>query len=135
MRSVFLFFVVLSFAVQQFSCCCGIVCEDHDVQEETAQCAIEASSDHDCCDHDSEHGPANDESDHEHHLCVGSHVFFVLPNSLSVDFTPPPVAAVMMADLLKRLAQPTYMRHSEHSSAPLSLTSQQRRAILCVYSI
>lgn len=135
MRSVFLAFVILSFVFQQFSCCCGIVCNDHDSQDETAQCVAEASLDHDCCNHDSEQSPAHDEPAHEHHLCVGSHVFFLLPNVHSVDFTPQPVAAVMMADLLKWLSQPANVPNSEHSSGPQSLTSQQRRAMLCVYSI
>ena len=131
MRFFFLSFLAISFVVQQFSCCCGIVCGEELGHEEFAQCHGENHADHDCSEHDSDHG----DSDHHHHFCVGSHIFFLMPDSQAIDFSPQMTAVVMMADLLKDLATTSQVQGPRSSIGQAALTSQQRRALLCVYSI
>lgn len=133
MRWFFPALFLLSFVAQQFSCCCGIVCLE--------VLGAESEAEHEChaCDHcGSEHegqDSQHQDSDHEHHFCVGSHIFFLPPSTLTLDLIPQPCAASIISDLLKVLTASGSATESADSLTLAHMTPQQRRALLCVYSI
>ena len=126
MRFFFLPLLVLGFIAQQFVCCCGSAC----AVETSHHC--ESTSDHHCC-HDHGDHSTDEEGDHEHHFCVGSHLFFLHTETQLIDLSSAPCVTLIFADILKSLSQPVRFIGSENSSG--RLTSQQRRALLCIYCI
>ena len=83
------FVMLVSFAAQQFACCCAGVCASfiHVDQSPQAICETVDSGHFDCGHHehdvndisetanrDNEKHPADG---HQHHVCVGTHLFFV----------------------------------------------------------
>ena len=132
MRIGFVVVLTLAFIAQQFSCCCGNACRD----------VASTDTNSACCEHDADghhHGDEEPDGDHrdshhQHHACVGAHLFFVLPDAQTIDLAPQPCLAASVGDLLKSLQEPKLVhvvdRWSIHAANP-----QQRRAILCVYTI
>ena len=147
--------MLVAFAAQHFMCCCiGASAHscDHDHSADAPVCMIEHNhDDHDSdeCDHkDYEHSaPTNSEPlshedcpcdhSHQHHYCIGTHVFFVsapraeMPQSvMNHDF------AFGSWDFSVRVAMTSLAvasRHGVDSGPPLSSCPQ--RSTLCVYRL
>ncbi|MCX7410475.1 MAG: hypothetical protein NTZ32_20560 [Planctomycetales bacterium] len=146
--------MLVAFVAQHFMCCCtgtaAHVC-DHDHSADQPVCAVEHNhhdDDHDSDECDHEHStPANSEplshegcpSDHshQHHYCIGTHVFFVsapraeMPQSVMChDFTFESLDFSVQVAMTSLAAA---NRHGVDSSPPLSSCPQ--RSALCVYRI
>lgn len=154
MNQVVSFAMLLAFTIQQFSCCCGNVfthsCEEHGSAALSHNCTSDehdASEHHrhlaDECDHD--HSGCTDESDtegdggghsHQHHICFGSHVFYV--SSVAPELSPgaqvgflsvlPPDLAIHAAVARTSLLGDAHRGMNAVASAP-------QRSTLCVYRI
>jgi len=153
--------MLVAFAVQQFACCCvgagthtcahdhpsvveqplGLSCthshvhgdEDHD-------------HDHDACHCEQDELPATDEADHQscpgdhshqHHICVGTHLFFVSASR----FELPPARfnhclnfAAVNRSLYLGTPVCTAVSHDGSGFGP-PLSSRPQRSALCVYRI
>ena len=96
MSRLITFAMLVSFAAQQFACCCAGVCasvchKDHSPQ---AVCEIVDSGHCDCGHHDHETieiGEAVDRDNqdrpadgHQHHVCVGTHLFYLTAERFDV---------------------------------------------------
>ena len=102
--------MLVAFAVQQFACCCvgaGTHTCDHDHPSVAGQALGlsrthshihgDEDHDHDACHRKQDELPATDEADHQscpgdhshqHHICVGTHIFFVSASRFEL---PPPL--------------------------------------------
>lgn len=146
------FVMLVAFAAQHMMCCCtGTAAHtcDHDHSATEPICAIEINHhDHDSgeCDHEhsapSSSAPLNYEGcpcdhSHQHHYCIGTHVFFVstpradMPQSvMHHDFVFGSLD-VSVRVLMTSLATSTH--YGVDSGPPLSSCPQ--RSALCVYRI
>lgn len=148
------FLVVVAFIAQHFVCCCHgtvpRVC-DHDRPVVDSRCVTVAHAK--CCGHD--HKPARsenlaelgdrtgidpempgDESRHEHHLCVVAHTFFVQSPKAELPRSVVSTSGSLAAEC-SAMDSVAILGHGLHHSIKISLpiTSQARRAAMCVYRI
>ena len=150
MRSVLVALLLFGFVAQHFMCCCGspcaVVCDEHWAAETYAD-------EHDCaCHHghgatcagetdeqprpDSDSCPVGHGSDHDHHLCLGTHVFFNTSNERSIDFSLQLTGFLLppdTADLFVR--QAVAVRSAPDAGPPDKSSPQKLRAQLCVYRV
>ena len=144
--------MLATFALQHFACCCTGTgmheCDEFqcltDMQHEqhfeleSAIVAEHSACCHDHCGADSNlpHNDTPTNDTHEHHVCVGTHVFFVSaprasvpPTNISQNccFTP------IDASHLSAMTSMEATRYSVASNSPLSASS--RRSTLSVYRI
>jgi len=148
--------MLATFAAQHFACCCSGLgthaCEQNQCATEKhpgweATCrASEIDVHSSCCGHDHAAGDAPKHSEHDespangshgHHVCVGTHVFFVTapraslpPSNLSQDYGFSPADGAHFVTMTSSKAT---IRDTGDSSPPL--TSSARRSTLCVYRI
>ena len=145
--------MLVAFAVQQFACCCcvgaGTHTCDHDHCVADHVCEIEHNhDDHDSdgCGHEDsvpsnsepfEHQSCPGDHSHQHHICVGTQVFFVS----AARFVLPPQAfslglSFAAFDLSQHLGVSVCVsaaHYGDGSGPPLSSCPQ--RSALCVYRI
>lgn len=142
--------MLATFAAQHFACCCSGLgthaCEQSQCATEVTCAASKVDVHSSCCGHDHAAGNALNHSEHEespangshgHHVCVGTHVFFVTapraslpPSNLCQDYGFSPVDASHFVTMTSLRAA---IRDTGDSSPPL--TSRARRSTLCVYRI
>lgn len=146
--------MLATFAAQHFACCCSGLrthaCESQCSAEFSGLKATSRVSEVDthssCCDHDhaaghdaraSEHDDTPENRSHGHHICVGTHVFFVtaprasLPASnLWQDYSSSPASPSHFVTMASNLAM---ICGRDDSSPPLS--SRIRRSTLCIYRV
>lgn len=148
--------MLATFAAQHFACCCsGLGTHACDQSQSAmknhpgweATCAASHVEVHSsCCGHNhvavdatkhSEHDESPSNGSHGHHVCVGTHVFFVTapraslpPSTLcqAYGFLPADVPHFVTMTSLEAT-----IRERGDSSPPL--TSRARRSTLCVYRI
>ena len=144
--------MLVAFAAQHLICCCSGTAAhscDHDYSIAETVCAIEHNHDeHDADECDHEHLPLldSDHSDHEscpgdhshqHHYCIGTHVFFLsapraeMPASIMHHDFGFGSLDVSIHGLMTSLAAAS--RHGVDAGPPLSSCPQ--RSALCVYRI
>lgn len=140
-RSLFVALLVIGFVCQHFTCCCEASC--------AVACECTENAGHDsikriclhhesCCHEDDSESPkpVNDESKHEHHFCVGTHLFYLTTTDLAVDFTPQLCWFAILPDVSSVVTPFISGTVNLTSAAPsIRSTSQRLRAQLCVYSI
>ncbi len=143
MRSLFVLLIAFSFLHQHFTCCCETSLDSACGAEPVCSHDLEDSSE---CEHDHEsarheHGTelpqtADHHGPHDHHFCVGSHLFYLTSQDVPLDLSPQLSLIPVICQVEELLGQ-----YSERSLAfalrvpddPLS--SRELRAQLCVYSI
>ena len=151
--------MLVAFAVQQFACCCvgaGTHTCDHNHPSVAGQAFGfsythshvhgDEDHDHDACHHEHDKLPASDDADdqscsgdhsHQHHICVGTHVFFVSAARFEL---PPQDSSLGLSfalfDLSPHLGTSvcTAAAHYAGGFGP-PLSSCPQRSALCVYRI
>lgn len=77
-----------------------------------------------------------DGSEHEHHVCVGSHVFFVTSSDFAIDLSPQCAGALWFPDFTDLITQVGIASRNSVGTGPRNqLTPQELRAHICVYCI
>lgn len=149
MRPVLITLLMLGFIHQHFVCCCEAACtmSCHNCAAENTVSSEDLSAGHrsqgsSCVAHHQDEEstpiplPAGNGSGHEHHVCVGSHIFFVTSGHVTIDFSPQngPIAWLPNTpDLLVQMASAS--RNLVGISPRYQLTPQELRARIRVYCI
>jgi hypothetical protein len=148
--------ILVTFVVQQFACCCGelaLYSRSHDHPANAHRSCVytykhthpPGDHHHAPFDHDHKGDPGTDKSDasgpddrsHQHHVCIGTHVFFV-----SAPRTEMPKQDMghgfhfVRIDVLNHLAMAVRTASGHHGvdyGPPLSSCPQ--RSALCIYRI
>lgn len=134
-RCILVIVFALSFVLQQFMCCCGSIrAADEGAAYETCSAAWELNQ-HDFA-HTEDAEPCHSEDpEHEHHHCIGSHIFLVPVEVQSADFAPQFCSADMIEDLCKLFLHVNRFADKIASRCDVGSSARERRALLCVYSI
>ena len=78
----------------------------------------------------------DDGPDHEHHVCVGSHIFFVTSNDFAIVLSPQSGGILWLPDTADLTAQVIVASRKSIGTGPrYQLTPQELRAYICVYCI
>lgn len=77
-----------------------------------------------------------DGSDHEHHVCVGSHIFFVTSSDVAINLSPLSGGILWLSDTTDLTAQVIIASRNSVGIGPrYQLTPRELRAHICVYCI
>ena len=146
------FVMLVVFVAQHLMCCCsgtGTHACNHDHSAQEAACTV--ADDHDDhhsheCDH--EHLPlpvsnhADDEScpcdpSHQHHFCIGTHVFFVPAPRAEISQSVMHDGFVLgLFDLSFRVAMTSWaVENLQHIGSDFPFISCPQRSAICVYRI
>ena len=137
--------MLISFVAQQFFYCCAGSCVlsldcGHSVQPS----GVRMDSNHRCCrhghgsefefdSHDDEHEDIPVDDTHQHHLCVGSHVFYVSVERFEISrFVMCYNVPMSWTNPVELLASSTARPRADNGPPPMALMS---RSALGVYRI
>lgn len=144
--------LLLGLIHQHFTCCCdtacACVCNDQqqvaDSSTTLERCQHEHSHkhDHETCGHheheDTCPSPvqSGNDSHHDHHVCIGSHIFFVTSSAFSMDFAPVSCWILWLPEIqnlkVGLIALPSNFDAVDRWQ---HLSPQKLRAHLCVYCV
>ena len=138
--------VLFAFLQQHFICCCVSVCAAACSENVTASNFEKQSSE---CHHrhgagcpedsdsdDSDPSPQPSGSPHRHHFCIGSHVFYLSPDNIALDFAPQIGGANSLPDNLSLIVQKSAAALAlPGTEPPYPMAPRELRAYLCVYCV
>ncbi len=148
MRPVLVALLLVGFICQHFACCCGascaVVCDEHSTSQPPAETHVShCSHGHgaQCGSHTDEHSgqqsyPVEHGSDHDHHFCLGTHVFFMPSSDFNIDFSLQLSGFIIPRDAIDLFGrQLAAGRFAADAGPPDTSSPRKLRAQLSVYCV